>query len=350
MAKQPGVLEEEEDQTGDSKNPYDPMAGRLTPYLADGGIVDEEQTKQPFIGPPAPLPVAPPRPMPGMGPDVRPDALQQMMGRYKSGMEQYGPEQQMATRAALTKSNAGFLPSLARAGGGFADAVMQGVARAGPSNFQQSITNQQNKTIEDTMGTLERAQGGKMAQMQAEMKLAAEDPSSPLSKIAQQSNAPTLKAMGLSDAEISGMPASLISEATSKRLSLEEIRVKAEEIRALREQTGRYQEETIKTTRAGQAQSAAQKETERQAADKKARLDAAEAILKRSGNARIMGIPIPFTSDVSGKAQKAALKTLEGGMNQSEAALTSVNSPEEYQALPSGTHYVDSNGKRGVKK
>jgi hypothetical protein len=229
--------EEEEEQKGDSKDPYNPMAGRLTPYLADGGIVDDEQTKQPFVGPPAPSPVVPRKPLPGMGQDVQPDALQQMLGRYKSGMDQYGPEQQMAMRAALTKSNAGFLPSLARAGGGFADAVMQGVARAGPSNFQQSITNQQNKTMDDTMATMERAQGGKMAQIQAEMKMSMDDPNSPLSKIAQNAQRPTLLKLGWTDEQINKVSGNTAEEAAKSALSYEESKTRAEESHSLHELT-----------------------------------------------------------------------------------------------------------------
>ncbi len=217
---------------GDSKDEYDPMAGRLTPYMADGGVVDDEKgdvdaSQLPGGALPPSQPVAPPaRPMPGMGPEVTPDALQQMLGQYKSGLEKYGPEEQMATRAALTKANAGVLPTLARAGGGFADALMQGVARAGPSNFQQNITAGQNKAMDDTMSTMEKAQAGKMSQQEAQMKLTMNDPGSPLSKLAQNAERDTLKKLGWSDDQINGTSANMIGDATKNGLSYADVQAK----------------------------------------------------------------------------------------------------------------------------
>lgn len=231
----------------DSDNQYGPLAGRLTPYMAEDGIVEDPKdevdlTQLPGALPPSLATQAPTqRPLPGIPPDATQAALQSFQGRQMAGMNKYGPEEQMATRKALTKANSGFLPSLARAGGGFADAIMQGVARAGPSNFQQGITNQHNKTMDDTMSTLKDAQTGKMAQIQTETKMSMDDPTSPMSQVAKNAQRPTLLKLGWTDEQINQVSGNTAEEAAKSGLGFAEIQSKEKLAEATLEQTGTYQ-------------------------------------------------------------------------------------------------------------
>lgn len=181
------------------------------------------------------------------------DDLAAFLAQQRTGMNKYGPDQQMAVEQDILNRRRGLGANLANAGAGLADALMQGVARAGPSNFQANLQNRMDKTDEGLRSAYQNAQAGKMAQMKQDMELSQMDPTSPLSRLAQRTSKPTLSGMGLSDDEISQMPASLISEATTKRLTLEEIRSKAEEARALHEQTAAYQGQMLKNTARGQA-------------------------------------------------------------------------------------------------
>lgn len=198
-----------------------------------GGVSKLDQQPQiaadPIATPPNPAPahvspdvLAPKAGLPGIPQDSAQDALNQLLSQQKEGLGKYGPEQQMAVQKALIEGRTGLGPSLARAGGGLADAIMQGVARAGPSHFQENITNQQNQLAGEQMGTMKEAQAGKMAQMKAQMQLSQEDPNSPLSKIAQQAEGPTLISLGAKKEDVAKMPASLIGDFLAKKVTLTE--------------------------------------------------------------------------------------------------------------------------------
>lgn len=272
------------------------------PFRADGGLP-----------PPPPVPLAtqipPQAPMPPIQAPVSPPAK-----FSPPANSNYGLDQQMAVEREILKRRGGFGQTAGNAMTGLADALMQGVARAGPSNFQSNLQNRNAQTEAGIRGMMEKGAAGESAQRKQAMEEAKNDPSSAISKTAQRASTPTLLQMGLTPDEIALMPASLIGEATTQRLSLEEIRSKADETRALREQTGLYQQGMLENTRKGQAQTSVQNEATRKANEKKLKMDAASEVLKRSGNARAFGIPIPFTSDVSGKDQKAAMGVLKEGM------------------------------------
>ena len=192
--------------------------------------------------PPSPPPSTPAAPVGSPSSPIGPDPmLQNYLADQRSQLNRYGPEEQMALEQAIQKQRTGFLPNLANAGAGFADAIMQGVARAGPSNFQSNLQNRIDKTQEGQREAMKTAQTGNLARMKQEMELAQIDPSTPISRMAQRSASPLLKRVGLSDDEIRNMPASLIGEAQTRQLSLEEIRAKMDETKALREQTHEFQ-------------------------------------------------------------------------------------------------------------
>jgi hypothetical protein len=202
-----------------------------------------------------PVGVAKPAPAPvGAAPDDSQGALNDFLQKQYGGLEKYGPEQQMAVQNALIKARTGLGPSLARAGGTFADALIQGVAGAGPSHIAENITDKQNKLAEEQMGTMEKAQTGKMAQQQAQMKLLQDDPNSSLSKIAQKAYGATLKTMpggeNLSDKDIAKIPASMIAAISTGKIELSKALAEIENTEAYREATLGIQKATLEQTKA----------------------------------------------------------------------------------------------------
>lgn len=287
--------------------------------------------------PPPPAAAAPIAPAPPIGGQ---NDLSNYLAQQNEGLSKYGPEQQMAVEQDILKRRQGFPQVAGNAMTGFADALMQGVARAGPSNFQQNLQNRNDKTEEGMRSAMEKANTSKMAQMKMQRDLAQDDPGSPLSRAAQRAAAPLFKSLGMTDDEIASIPASLAAQAQTNRLSLEEIRAKAEETRALREQTGIYQEGMLANTRRGQAQTAAQAAATQAANEKKARMDAAAEVLKRRQDTKtkVFGTAIPWTSDISSKDADAAQKVLVEGTNPPSASMDFGTEAEADAAgLPSGT-------------
>lgn len=278
----PNPMPQEEEQH-DSDNQYDPMAGRLTPYMNKGGIVDDDAPHMwpggiaggheddtlnqsvPDLPDQAPISsMAPPaRPLPGMPPSVTPDAVAATLSQKPpQAPPAYGADQQLALEQELTKRRNGFIPTIANAGAGFADALMQGVARAGPGNFQSSLQNRLDKNDESIRSGMKDYRTGKAGEQKLAMESAEKDPTSPISRMAQKAAAPLFKSMGMTDEEIANIPASLTAEAQTKRLSLEDIRTKAAEARELhRLQFGQAKETLTETQR-------------KNAADERARVDA----------------------------------------------------------------------------
>jgi hypothetical protein len=188
---------------------------------------------------PAPAPVAPPPPVAPPQPDW------QTPLQNKASLQQFSPEKQMAVEQEILKRRQSIPQVAGNAMTGFADALMQGVARAGPGNFQANLQSRNAATETGMREASKNFQTGKVAQLQKEMELSQQDATSPLSRSAQRSNHSTLAGLGLSEDEINQMPASVIAEATTKRLSLEDIRVKAQEARELHRLTFGQAKETL---------------------------------------------------------------------------------------------------------
>lgn len=342
----------------DQEHKFNPRAG-LPPGMAMGGLVDpygvdsgDSGTGSGIQGAP-PMPTLPPigTPPPPIAPPVSPQPqapalvppsasspsgsndLQDFLSKQNAGLDKYGPEQQMAVEQDILKRRHGLGSITGNAMTGFADALMQGVARAGSSNFQQNLQNRNDKTEEGMRTAMQNAQTGKVAQLNQQMKLGEIDPNSPLSKMAQKANASTLMEAGVPAKAIPFMPASLISDIGTKNITLLDDRVKMQMEQAFRMAGLQLQAEQIHATIGNQ-------QAER-------RLGAA----KESAG---QGIWKKVTSQLtpSGRASQAVLtNTMKTGNVEPLASSgpVPVNSQEEYKVLPSGTHYVDSYGTQKVK-
>lgn len=158
--------------------------------------------------------------------------------------------------------------------------------------------------------------------------LQADDPNSPLSKAAQRTYGPLLKTLGFTDAEIPGMPLSIISDATAKGADIGKIRaemkmkgielgLKGKEL----EETGRHNAATEKTE-TGRTQETG-----------------LESLAKMPWYSRILH------PGVSGGLEKAAgLSTMNA-----PAPAPVITNQAEFDALPKGAHFLDAEGKVKVK-
>jgi len=220
------------DQITEETNPYavQPSTGSASGYAYGGMPGPQGPQFDASVGlPPAP-PMGPPPPQ---SPPVAPNMpasiaspIQNYLGAQKAQMGRYGPEQQLAVAQDIAKRRSGAGNVLPQAMGGLADAIMQGVSRAGPSNFQQNITNQQNLRDTAQMGALEKAGTQNIAQTEMGMKMDAQDPRSALSKSAQAAWGSILAQNGFKPEQVAQMSAANIAAITGQ--SVEALKAKAE--------------------------------------------------------------------------------------------------------------------------
>ena len=183
-----------------------------------------------------PPPAAPPPMMlpPAVAPSGQ-DGLPSYLAQQQAMLNKYGPEDQMALEQAIQKQRTGLVPNLALAGTGLADAIMQGVARAGPSNFQSNLQNRLDKNQEGQRQALEHAQTANLARMKQQMELATYDKTSPISRMTQRSNTPLLTKLGYTPEQIAQVPASVMPEITKNELAFTESQGKIQEAEAVHE-------------------------------------------------------------------------------------------------------------------
>ena len=162
--------------------------------------------------PPQPAPQMPLQPP--QSPALAPNPVQAYVAAQKAQLDKYGPDQQMAVANRLTQQQQGLGSRVPVALGGLADAIMQGVARAGNPGFADRIQGQQNELANRQLGTMEKAGTQNIQQTEAKMKLDAIDAQSPLSKSKQQEYSPLLTKLGYKQDQISRMSSSDIENAT----------------------------------------------------------------------------------------------------------------------------------------
>lgn len=225
-------------------------------FMADGGIAGgqfgEDELKRafpfaqqaepaPVFNPRAGMPPAPAAPAPAVAPTPGTEATRPLPGNpgvssyiadQQAQIAKYGPEAQLGMQRAIQEKQAGLGPNLARAGGTFADALMQGVARAGNPGFGAGIAAQQEKAGEQQLGAFQKAGEQSLQQISAQQKLDAINPKSELSKSVQQTYAPLLKKMGFQDQMIGGMSAQNISDLTGKAVDVLKAEAEKEMARA----------------------------------------------------------------------------------------------------------------------
>lgn len=128
--------------------------------------------------------------------------LDQYIKGQESQLDKFGPEQEQAVMGSVLKSQYGLPMGIAKAGAGFADALMQGVSRAGPGQFAQNLQND-NQNMTKSVGDLQNhLQEGNIKQVGLKQGLESQRPGSAISQSATPVLEATLKAMGIPDNQL----------------------------------------------------------------------------------------------------------------------------------------------------
>ncbi len=319
--------------------PTDPL---LMPGPADfGQALNPASIPQPQFDPKAGLPPTPPvvPPQVPVNPPVKvpvqPSAAPQPVqganpyfAQQKAELGKYGPEQQLALVQALQKQQNGLGGRVPVALGGLADALMQGVARAGNPGFADRIQGQQNNQAAQQISALENAGKVNKENLEGNAQIDSMDPSSQLSKVAQNSYGPLLIKNGFKPQQVQGMSAKNIADLTGKTVEA----LKAEsEAKMAAATLGLHQQEAANTVR--------HQKTEEELAQE-ARVQSAGKELSEHPIQRVLGI-LPGQSGLE--------KMVNGGNDSTnQPAAPQINSQVEYDSLPKGAVFM-WNGKQGRK-
>lgn len=201
-----------------------------------------------------------------------------------------------------------FGDTVGRALAGGSDAIMQGVAQQGPGHALDSLDREIQQDKENQSGIPGAVASLGKEQFGLSRSLQADDPNSPFSKVKQNAERSFLKSVGFSDQDIARIPASSIDGLRSGALTRDELRQRINSDTELKKIGFGLQQQQIDATKAKNI-SDAEKDTT------KLKTDAAKELLSHSGNAKVWGVPIPFTSDVSGDEEDAARKVLMDQIN-----------------------------------
>lgn len=216
---------------------------------------------------------------------------------------------------------------------GIGDAIASGgtLGKVNPNNMGRAedlIQNKEKQGIDNMQ--LIRGNQEKAAEMSD--KLEARDPKSPLSKFAQKAYGSVGKKIGI---DLSNAPASLIADVTGKGVDA----LNTEYQNQLKMAGLNLQSKQIDATIGNQtAERAHAKEQERAEATKTL---ADQGLLKKATN---------FITPSGRAAQSELEREASGGATPASSGPVKVDSKAAYEALPSGTHYVDSYGTEKVKK
>ena len=112
----------------------------------------------PPVRPQLTTPLVPPTPQGyQIAPNPAVGQAQDYIQGQKEAYNQYGPEQQLALQQALQQKYGGLQGKGSVALGGLADAIMQGVARAGNPGFEEKIIGQQQANIKQATEAMQKA-------------------------------------------------------------------------------------------------------------------------------------------------------------------------------------------------
>jgi hypothetical protein len=276
----------------------------------------------PVAPPPVPAAAVPKPPMPsapGLTDQDFMDRANKMLG--------LGPEEQagfmklLGNNAQKSQIGAGIA--------GIGDAIAAGgtLGKVNPGALKNSEDIIQNKTKQGLEG-MQTIRGNQEKAFETADKLEARDPKSPLSKYAQKAYAGVGKKIGI---DLSNASAALIADVTGKG------------VEALNtEYQGQLKQMGLQLQKAQVDATIANQKAERDIAREGHQADAAKTLADR-------GILKTVANAIPGTAGHKATQILEK-QAMGNTGPVSVNSHAEYNALPSGTHYVDSFGTEKVKK
>lgn len=167
----------------------------------------------PSLAPKPLVPEAPQKTLPGTSNVLASKELEDYLSGKMGQIAKYGAGDQMALQNNINASRNSLPYKVADAGKGFADALMMGVARAGNPNWQGQFEAQQNEAGNQNLATMRGANEANLKQVEAGMSMDKMNPTSPLSKEAQQTYAPLFQKLGYQPSAIGKMSAANIESA-----------------------------------------------------------------------------------------------------------------------------------------
>lgn len=297
--------------------------------FAEGGLVPDQQPPIQFD------------PTSGMPPQAPVSPLTASLNQQRQQANQYGPEQQMQVSKNLMQQQNGLRGTVANAGTGLADALMQGVARAGNPGFQANLQNRQAQQAGTQLEALKGAREANNQNLETNQKLDSMDPMSPVSKTAQQTYGALLLRNGFKPEQVAKMPASSIAQLTGQTVEALKAESEAKMAAATLGLKGQQLQQDVKhqTAEEDVARGNLANKTEE---DKR-------NMLKETASHYLLHPINAFKA--SGELGKMGLGTGDA-VNPAGEAPKMINSQIEYDALPPGATYTDSSGhtkKKGGK-
>jgi hypothetical protein len=298
---------------------------------AAGGVVTNDLGAVPMPTEP-PLPPAPPA-APTL-PSIMNNA--QSLGRQLYG--QYTPDARNQLYSAIAERQTSMPFGIGAGLANVGDAIARGYGGS-QTNYLDKTLQSQKDARSEALGAFDTAQKENLGMTQSGMELGKMVPGTDLSKLAQQAYSGPLKKLGYTDEQISKMPANQIEAVAQVALKYADVHSQEELKKATLELQSMIGNANIMNRRQELELAkvkAAQEEQEKRAARQG---DAAKALVNRGAVQRVSDF-------VTGNPATKVLQEQAAGGD----APVKVNSTAEYNALPAGAVYIDSLGKRAIKK
>lgn len=247
-------------------------------------------------------------------------AQAQGLGAQMSG--QYTPQMRNQLYSAMLERQNSVPQGIGVGLASVGDAIARGYGQSN-SDFLNNTLKSQKDTTTEGLGAFDTSAKMNMQQTNAGLELGRMDPTSDISRLHQEAYSEALKKLGYTPDAIAKMPASQIEMLAQVGLKRADIESQNELKKATIELQAMMGNANIKNEIA------------------RRRLDAANAYGKR-------GIVKKLTDAISESPETKVLRE-EMGNSTGTAGPVKVDSVEEYNALPAGTHYVDSYGTEKVK-
>lgn len=271
-------------------------------------------------------------------PGLKTDELTPYLKGQEKQVDTFGPAQQAALMTHLQQAYKSPGNILAKGGATLADAIMQGVARAGSSGNLAAINERENQNLNRAAEMGKSLQAQNLEGLKAKQGLEELSPKTPLGG----ANEPAIQAVAsMYKMEPAQVQALMKSNPQVALKLLDQVgQFASGQLKANIEEQMKLLEIQVQQANAQAMQGIARQGKEIEA--QKTKQEAAKAILG--------GSSIPFVGPSHAQKQAAATELAGNADLGAQRSPQIVNSKAEYDALAPGTPYIDSKGQKAVKK